>query len=162
MTKDASFADGADEGPLRLMAMDVEDLQVLSSLVQDAVFPVTAAKWDRRRRRFAILINRFRWEDAAAPRRAGRPFERVQSVLHVEYVQAAATDGLDLSDRDAVLSLLSVGFEPGEDGAGRLLLTLAGDGAIGLEVECLEVGLRDVTRPYVAPSGKAPAHPDDA
>ncbi len=159
MSGDASFADGAAAGPLRLLAVDVEDLQVVSALSQDAVFPVTAAKWDRRRRRFSILINRFRWEDQPATKSARRPFERVQSVLHIEYVQAAATDGLDLSDRDAVLSLLSVSFEEGEDGAGRVILTLAGDGAIGLEVECLEVGLRDVTRPYVAPSGKAPAHP---
>jgi hypothetical protein len=53
---------------------------------------------------------------------------------------------------------MSVQFEPGEDGAGHVLLTLAADGAIRLEVEALEIGLRDVTRPYRAPSGKAPKH----
>ncbi|MEL6416944.1 MAG: DUF2948 family protein, partial [Pseudomonadota bacterium] len=45
-----------------------------------------------------------------------------------------------------------------EDAAGQVLLTLAGDGAIRLEVEALEVTLKDVTRPYRAPSGKAPDH----
>ncbi|MCA3479159.1 MAG: DUF2948 family protein, partial [Rhodobacter sp.] len=60
-----------------------------------------------------------------------------------------------------VLSLLSVGFEPGEDGTGRVILTLAGDGAIALAVEALEVTLKDVTRPYLAPSGHAPKHPVD-
>jgi hypothetical protein len=35
---------------------------------------------------------------------------------------------------------------------------LAGDGAIALAVETLDVALRDVTRPYLAPSGKVPAH----
>ena len=58
----------------------------------------------------------------------------------------------------AVLSLLSLGFEPGPDGTGRVVLVLAGDGAVALEVECLNATLRDVTRPYLAPSGKVPGH----
>ena len=55
-------------------------------------------------------------------------------------------------------SLLSIGFEAGEDGTGRVEMVLAGDGAIAVEVEALEVILRDVTRPYAAPSGKVPGH----
>jgi hypothetical protein len=57
-----------------------------------------------------------------------------------------------------VLSLLALDFAPGNDGTGRLTLTLAGDGAIALDVEALEVRLDDVTRPYRAPSGKVPRH----
>ena len=37
-------------------------------------------------------------------------------------------------------------------------VALAGDGAIALEVEALDVRLDDVTRPYRAPSGKVPNH----
>jgi len=59
-----------------------------------------------------------------------------------------------------VLSLLSVGFEPGEDGAGSVIFTLAGDGVLRATVEALELRLRDVTRPYSAVSGKLPRHPD--
>jgi hypothetical protein len=62
-TNDATFEDG-NEAPLRLKALDVEDLAVLSGLVQDSVFPETEMKWDRSARRFALLLNRFRWEDA--------------------------------------------------------------------------------------------------
>ena len=60
---DAKFEDGGDR-PLRLKALDIEDLTVLSSLAQDAVFPASEMRWDRKARRFALLINRFRWEDA--------------------------------------------------------------------------------------------------
>jgi hypothetical protein len=158
MTVDARFEDAGD-GPLRLRALDVADLEVISSLVQDAVFPASEMKWDRRRRRFAILLNRFRWEDAPAARSRRRPFERVQSVLAVEDVTGVASQGVGRGDAETILSILSVAFEPGEDGTGRVVLTLAGDGAIGISVEALEVVLRDVTRPYAAPSGKAPAHP---
>jgi hypothetical protein len=154
VSEDAKFEDGA-EAPLNLGAMDPEDLQVISSLAQDAIFPVTEMTWRPDERRFAILINRFRWEDQGRSRHAP---ERVQSLLVIDNVLRVASQGIDRNDRDTVLSLLSVTFEPGEEGSGHLILTLAGDGAIRLEIEALEITLKDVTRPYRAPSGKVPDH----
>jgi hypothetical protein len=156
---DARFEDG-DETPMRLIAQSPDDVPVLSALVQDAVFPVSEMTWDRRGRRFALLINRFRWEDRARADRAGRAYERVQSVLVVGDALAVASSGIDRSDADLVLSLLSVTYQQGEGGAGEVILTLAGDGAVRVSVECLDLTLRDVTRPYLAPSGKAPTHGD--
>ncbi len=156
---DATFEEGR-ERPLNLGAMEAGDLEVISSLVQDAVFPVTELSWRASARRFAVLVNRFRWEDRAAAERRGRPFERVQSLLVVDNVLGVASQGVSRADKDVVLSLLSVTFEPGEDGSGHVLLTLAGDGALRLSVEALEVTLKDVTRPYRAPSGHVPQHRD--
>ncbi|MCV6585765.1 MAG: DUF2948 family protein, partial [Marinibacterium sp.] len=116
--------------------------------------------WQPSQRRFALLLNRFRWEDKDAATRRDRPFERVQSVLVFASVLSVASQGIDRSDTDMVMSLLSVDFEAGEDGAGQILLTLAGDGAIRLTVEAIDVALKDVTRPYQAPSGQAPHHPE--
>jgi hypothetical protein len=154
---DARFEDGG-EGPLRLVAQDAEDLKVISTLIQDAVLPVTELKFDPRRRRFALLLNRFRWEDRSEAEAVGRAYERVRSVLVVEDVLKVQSLGFDRADTDLVLSLLALDFTPAADGAGRLILTLAGDGAIALDVEALEVRLGDVTRPYRAPSGKLPRH----
>lgn len=154
---DARFEDGGDK-PLRLKALDTHDLTVISSLTQDAVFPTSAMTWDRKARRFALLLNRFRWEDDANVTGARRQVERVQSVLSIEDVVAVKTQGLQTRDADTVLSLLSIAFEAGLDGTGRLILTLSGDGAIGVDVEAVEVLLRDVTRPYIAPSRKVPQH----
>ncbi len=156
---DASFEDGR-EAPLNLGAEDGDDLQVISTLAQDAVFPATEMKWQPSQRRFGLLLNRFRWEDKDAADRRGRPFERVQSVLVFDSVLSVASQGVDRSEKDTVMSLLSVDFEPGEEGAGQVLLTLAGDGAIRLTVEALDATLKDVTRPYRAPSGHAPHHPE--
>jgi hypothetical protein len=155
---DARFED-AEAGPLHLVARDAEDLAVISALVQDAVFPITEMRWQRRRRRFALLINRFRWEDRASATPGGAP-ERVRSLLVVDEVQAVRSQGIDRGDRDTVLSLLSVAFAAGPDGTGTVELVLAGDGAIAIAVEALEVTLKDVTRPYRAPSGKTPEHAD--
>jgi hypothetical protein len=154
---DARFEDGG-EGPLRLIAQDVEDLKVISTLVQDAVLPVTEMTFDARRRRFALFLNRFRWEDRTEAEAVGRAYERVRSLLVVEDVRKVQSMGFDRADKDLVLSLLSISFAPGEDGTGRLTLVLAGDGAIALDVEALDVRLDDVTRPYRAPSGKVPRH----
>ena len=156
---DARFED-VGEGPLYLAAQDADDLKIIAALAQDAVFPITEMTFQAKHRRFALLLNRFRWEDRAAAEQAGRPYERVRSVLVIENVLKARTQGIDRHESDLVLSLLDVVFEPAEDGAGRVVMTLAGDGAVALEVEALEVTLKDVTRPYLAPSRKVPDHPE--
>lgn len=158
MSEDARFEDGR-EAPLHLKALDVEDLTVLSALAQDAVFPVSEMVWQPKARRFALLLNRFRWEDSASLAGRHAP-ERVQSLLVMSDVLHVASQGIDRRDKDLVLSLLSLAFEPGADGTGRVILLLAGDGMIALEVECLDVTLKDVTKPYLAPSGAAPRHPE--
>ena len=158
MSEDARFEDGG-ERPLRLRALDAEDLAVVSSLVQDAVVPAGEMRWDRKSRRFALLVNRFRWEDAETARTRGRGVERVQAVLLCEEVTRVQSQGVDPRQADMVLSLLSVSFEPDpEPPGGRVVLTFAGDGAVAVVAEALDVVMRDVTRPHLAPSGHMPEH----
>ena len=156
MSDDARFEDGVD-APLNLGALDAEDLTVLSSLAQDAVFPASEMRWMKGEGRFALLLNRMRWEDGAKTRSAP---ERVQSVLVFSNVQSVASQGVPKGDADTVLSLLGISFEQTDAPSGHVILTLAGDGAIRLAVEALDVTLKDVTRPYLAPSKKRPSHPD--
>jgi hypothetical protein len=157
---DARFED-AGEGPLRLTAAGQDDLAVISALVQDAVAQVADTAWMPKRRRFAILLNRFRWEDRAAAERAGRAYERVRAVLAVDAVLSVRGGGIDPRSGDTVISVLSVGFEPGAEApAGQVRILLAGDGEILIDVECLDVSLTDVARPHQAVAGKAPSHDD--
>lgn len=158
MTQDARFEDGATEQPLRLKAELRDDVEVMSALLQDAVAQTSEMSWARRHRRFTALLNRFRWEDVPAAERQGRSFERVRAVLAVDGVLRVRASGVDPADRDLVLELLTLAFDPGEDGSGTLRLVFAGDGEIALEVECLDVRLVDVTRPYLARS--LPHHPE--
>jgi hypothetical protein len=155
MAEDARFEDAAAR-PLYLGAMDPDDLAILSALVQDAVLPASEIAWQPRARRLALLVNRLRREE----RPSGAP-ERVQSVLAIGSVLRVSSQGVPRGDKDTVLQLLSLGFEPGADGVGGYVdLVLAGDGAIRAEVEALDVTLKDVTRPYGAPSGRLPEHPE--
>ena len=154
---DARFEDG-EVGPLNLVARDAEDLQVISALVQDAVLTGADLTFQKSKRRFACLINRFRWEDEAAATAAKRPYERVRAMLVIEDAGAVKSQGIDRGDPETVLSILSLAWEAGVDGTGAVTIVLAGDGAVRVEVEALEVTLHDVTKPYVAPSRMKPAH----
>ena len=151
---DARFEDGREK-PLNLGAQDADELQVLSALIQDAIFPITEMTWQAKQIRFCLLLNRFRWEEGARGQTAP---ERVQSILVVDNVMSVASQGVDRAETDMILSVLSATFEAGDDGAGDIVFTLAGDGAVRVSVEAIEMTLKDVTRPYVAPSKKAPKH----
>jgi len=107
-----------------------------------------------------VLVNRFRWEDSADAEQARRPFERVRSAVTVESVLKVRARGVDAADRDLVFNLLAVAFEPAEGCAGTLTWTLAGGAELAVEVECLDLTLADLTRPWEARTGKVPEHGD--
>jgi hypothetical protein len=157
MTHDAGFNDALDR-PLNLGAQDAEDLQVISSLTQDAILTVDDLKWNRAERQLVFLLKRFRWEDVELAKQQGRDPERVKSLLMIQNVIGLASQGIDRKLGDVVLSLMSLEFSGAEDGVGDLILTFSGDGALKVQVDGLDVALRDVTRPYVAPSKQVPNH----
>ena len=157
MTQDAGFNDSLDR-PLNLGAHDAEDLQVISSLTQDAVLTVDDLKWSRAERQVVFLLKRFRWEDVELAKQQGRDPERVQSLLVIQNATGLASQGIDRKQVDIVLSLMSLEFSGAEDWVGDLILTFSGDGALKVQVDGLDVALRDVTRPYVAPSKQVPNH----
>lgn len=161
MTEDARFEDAPlAERPLRLRAMDADDLAVLSSLVQDAVGRVGEIHWLARHRRLVVVFNRFRWEDAPEAESERRPFERVRALLSVDGVMSVRARGLDPGVQEQVYVLLALAFEPGEDGAGTLRLSYAGGGELLAEVEMLDATLADLTRPWQAQAQAAPRHED--
>lgn len=140
-TMRAEAADAAQPGGavLRLLALDAEDLDVLSCHLQDAVVRVGDLAWLPGQRRFALLTSRFDWCAAEAGR-----MERSRAGLHFDHVLKVASTGFDRSDREAVLNLLSVAFEPGDAPAGVVVLTFSGGAGIRLEVECVDAQMRDL------------------
>ena len=127
---------------LKLIALDPEDLRVLSCHLQDAVIRVGDMAFVKQDSRFAAIANRFDWESAA---NAGvGDFQRRRAGLRFERVKAARIQGFDPRQKDQVLSLLAVTFETSEDPSGAVLLHFAGGAAVRLEVECIEAELRDL------------------
>ncbi len=126
---------------LKLLALDEEDLGVVSAHVQDAVFKVAGTLFDLRRGQFSLVINRFVWETAEGRRRS---FERRRSVLLFKRVTAVRSLGFDRNDTETVLDLLALRFAQKGDGPdGTIEFVLAGAASIALDVECIEVQLAD-------------------
>lgn len=132
---------------LKLIALDAEDLSVISAHLQDAVAPIRELVYDARQKRFAGVFNRFDWLDAHAKKRSfwsRAPYQRKRSGLRFERVLAIRLKNIDLAKRNEVLSLLAISFDETDAPAGRVLLEFAGDATIELTVECIEAELRDL------------------
>lgn len=149
-------AANATPNDLKLMALDEEDLAVLSAHAQDALVPVRDIRWLPRERRFAMVLSRFDWEGFAQGRR-----ERVIAGLHFDRVLKVASVGLDRDDPEALLELLAIGFAPERAPGGSVILTFSGGAALRVDVECLEAQMHDVGPRWIVDS--CPEHKlDDA
>lgn len=126
---------------LKLLALDDEDLAVVSAHMQDAVFKCGDLHYWPEKRQFAVAANRFAWEETE---KGSQPFERRRAAMVFKQVRGAKTTGFDRRNEDAVQSLLAVTYEKDGDGPeGSIELVLAGGGAVLLDVECIEVQLAD-------------------
>jgi hypothetical protein len=142
----------SDPDLLRLIALDDEDLQVLSAHLQDAVLKVEDIKWLSRQKRLVIGLNRFAWEAAVQ----GGSHQRRRAALHFERVEKVQCNGLDPRAKDGVLALLAIQFKQTESPSGEVLLLFSGKGTLRLQVECLEAQLCDLGPAWSTPC--APRH----
>ena len=129
---------------LKLMALDAEDLAVISAQVQDAVTRPDAFDFAQREKRFTLVINRFAWDAADAKPRSGSAYERRQSALSFARVLNVRSTGVRRGDADQVLSLLAIRFAETDAPAGTVELVFADGPLIHLDVECVEAQLEDL------------------
>ena len=138
----------ADPKELRLLVADVADLAIVSAALQDAVAKIGDIAFDADARSLTLALNRYRWE-------ADQP-ERVRAALQFGGVLSVQTRKIRRDRPDAVLSLLSVGFEAGVSPGGAINLTFAGGGDLRIQVECLDVVMADISAPW--PTPREPHH----
>ena len=142
---------------VKLLALDEDDLAVISAHMQDAVFKVADLSFSPRSGLFSLAANRFVWEKAE---RGAKSFERCRAALSFKRVEAVRSIGFDRSKTDEVLSLLAIRFAvKGEGPDGVVELVLAGGGMIALDVECIEGQLADTGGAWETTS--LPAHQAD-
>ena len=139
-----------DQGSLRLLAEDAEDLAVISAALQDAVGLVGDIAFDAKTQRLTLGLNRFRWENGV------RAKERVRTGLQFGSVLSVQTKNLRRDAKDAVVELLAVQFEPGEAPGGVVHLVFAGGGDLRAKVECIDVIVADLSAPW--PTPRRPGH----
>jgi hypothetical protein len=141
---------------LKLVALDGDDVEVLSAHLQDAVVKAADVHWRPSEKRLVIGLNRFDWEAAGG---AAPEFRRRRAALRFERVTACKCRNCTAAERNKVLNLLAVSFEATDRPGGVVTLTFSGGAALRLEVECLEAELADLGPSWV--TERCPAHAID-
>jgi hypothetical protein len=145
--------DAAD--PLKLIALDADDLGVVSAHLQDAVLKAADLLYLPAEKRFALALRRFDWEGAQHGKRRRR-----LTALHFDRVLSVRSAKLDKNSPDKVLNLLAITFDQNEDPAGDVTLHFSEGAAIRLSVECVEAQMKDLGPVWEAVA--TPEHPDGA
>ena len=131
------------DSPLKLAAADTDDIAVLSALLQDAVIPISEMAYLAGEGRFALVANRFRWEDAGGEKVRGQIYERVRCGISFDRVIAVRRRNFDQSGRGQVFDLLAL--DAGND---YVDLIFAGGATIRLEVERILCHAEDFGEPW--------------
>jgi len=128
---------------LKLIALDEEDLQILSAHLQDSVLKVSDIDYLAADKKLVLGVNRFVWELAADGKRH-RSFERRRTALHFGQVASVKATGIDRRHKDDILSLLAIHFIVSDAPSGIIELTFAAGKALRLEVEAIEAQMADL------------------
>jgi DUF2948 family protein len=126
---------------LKLIALDEDDLAVISAHVQDARVQTADIIWRQGEKRLVIGMNRLDWEQTLSGETTLR---RLIAALRFDRVLSCKSRNIDLDAPETVLDLIGIEFYPGEDPGGSAMLLFAHDGALRLDVECLECELTDL------------------
>ena len=130
---------------LKLIALDADDLAVISTHVQDARVQVSDIIWRQSEKRLVVGMSRLDWEQTLEGEAEPR---RLVSALRFDRVLACKARNIDLAAPEKVMDLVGIEFHP-RDGreaepGGSALLLFAEGGAVRLDVECLECELTDL------------------
>ncbi len=136
---------------LKLIALDREGLGVISAHIQNTCVKRADMAWLPGQQRFIVAGMRYDWVGAKAG-----PEERVSSVLRFDRVSKVSHLGLKDRDGDDTLNLLAVTFEKTDPPAGVIFLAFADGALVRLDVECVEVELRDME--LRVPAQACPGH----
>jgi Protein of unknown function (DUF2948) len=126
---------------LKLIALDPDDLAVISAHVQDARVLPSDIIWRQGEKRLVIGMNRLDWEQTLAGETEPR---RLIAALRFDRVLACKSRNIDLGGDETVLDLVGIEFHPGEEPGGSAILLFSHGGALRLDVECLECELTDL------------------
>jgi len=127
---------------LKLIALDADDLAVISAHVQDAGVKAADIIWRQSEKRLVVGINRLDWEQTL---KGGTSSRRLISALRFDRVLSCKSRNIDLEPpAEAALELLGIEFHPGEPPGGSVVLLFSHGGALRLDVECLECELADL------------------
>ena len=125
---------------LKLIAQNDEQLTILSSLAQDSIIKSNEMGYDKKNKRFALLMNRYRHEEENP--------SRIRTAIHFDYVESVKSVGIDKESKDEILVLLAIRFEIKSKPSGLIFLEFSNNKSISFDVESIEAFLTDMGEPW--------------
>ena len=139
------------EKGLKLIALDKEQLTILSSLTQDSIIKADEIGYDKKSKRFAFLMKRYRHEESEP--------SRVRSAIHFDYVSTIKSLGIDIGSSKDILVLLTIRFETSVEPGGSIYLEFSENKSLTFDVENVEAFLTDIGDFWLIPN--KPIHDKD-
>ena len=123
--------------PIKLKAVDDQDLQVFSQFLYESIVLPSEIKFEEKKQRFAMAIERFTWEHA---KDEGHLLMQVLSILVVNYVEKV--DLSNISNNYKIKNILSI-----SNVDNNILIMLNNDEIITLKVNKCFCLLEDIGKP---------------
>ena len=136
---------------LKLIALDQDQLTILSSLTQDSIIKADDIGYDKSSKRLALLMNRYRHEESES--------SRIRSALHFDYVDSIKFLGIDLGSSKDILVLLTIKFVTTSKPSGSIFLEFSDNKSLTFNVENIEAFLTDIGESWVI--SNKPIHDKD-
>jgi hypothetical protein len=138
-----------ENSKLNLLSRDVNDLMVVSSMLQDGIVSLEDMAYLENECAFVMVVNRFQWEQPASDA-AG---ERIHSGVRFDKVKRVQYRNVDRQARNRFSAILSIAYVDGIVG-----IYFSGNGTVLLEVDELHCALQDFDNPW--PTIWRPEHSD--
>ena len=147
------------ERKLNLRAENNDDLVVLSTLSQDAIIKTSNMTWAKKKKRFIIFMTRYCWEFNRISPPSSTDNKRINSILSFDTVLSVKSKGIDQSESETLLCLLTFRHQESKTKEGKIELLFSGGGNITLGVECIDILLKDVSESFNSTTSRIPNHP---
>lgn len=130
--------------PLRMIAEDEDDLQIIAACLQDALVPLSGMDYDEEMGKFHLVANRFCWECAPEILEGDSFYQRVPTGLAFHHVTEIKKKDLNLQSKSELVNLLTI-----HDGdTNSIHLIFSGGAEIRLTVDKISCHLKDMDEPY--------------
>ena len=143
---------------LSLIAQNEEDLVVLSTLCQDSIIKIANIKWAKKSKRFYLLINRFCWELNDLSKKKSSNMLRINSLMSFNSVLSVKSAGIQQNNNSDITSLLTINYNFFNFEKQAIDLIFSGNSQISLNIECIDVFLKDISEPFEGTTSKQPKH----
>ena len=143
---------------LSLIAQNEEDLVVISTLCQDSIIKIANIKWAKKSKRFYLLINRFCWELNDLSKKKSSNMFRINSIMSFNSVLSVKSAGIQQNNNSDITSLLTINYNFFNFQKQAIDLIFSGNSQISLNIECIDVFLKDISEPFEGTTSKQPKH----